>query len=272
MRIRFAILTFVLMAGLCAPAFGQIYGPSTVGSRSPQAKKAAAAAPKPAYDPRDLSGVWWARGNSLLMGNPVPDMTPLGLKMLDTHKPYTGPRSVPYALSNDPVGNCDPLGFPRIMYTNNRSFELVQTPIEIVQIFEWTHGSREIWLDGRKIPEDADPRWYGYAVGHWDGDTLVVDSGAYNDKTWLDSVGDPHSEDMTIQERFAHPDAMTMQITATLTDPKVYTKPWVTAKPEVYQLQLPKGVTELEEAYCVPSEEGSFNRLVRDAADAPVGK
>jgi hypothetical protein len=65
---------------------------------------------------------------------------------------------------------------------------------------------------------------------------------------------------------------LTLQLTETLTDPKVYTKPWVSAKPQVLQLQLPKRVTELEEAYCVPSEEGSFNRLVRDAADGPVGK
>jgi hypothetical protein len=274
MRVRFTIPTVVLVAVLAlgSPAFAQIHGPSTVGSRSPEAQKAAAAAPKPAYEPHDLSGVWWARGNSVLMGNPVPEMTPLGQKLLDANKPYTGPRSVPYALSNDPVGGCDPIGYPRILYTNNRSFDFIQTPLKLVQVFEWTHGSREIWLDGRKIPADSDPRWYGYAVGHWDGDTLVVDSGAYNEKTWLDSVGDPHSEDMTMQERFAHPDAMTVQITATLTDPKIYTKPWVSAKPQVYKLQLPKGVTELEEAYCVPSEEGTFNRLVRDAADGPLAK
>ena len=261
-----AIFFIVATLAVFPPAFAQIYGPSTEGKRSPQAMKAVEAAPKPKYEAHDLSGVWWARGNDILMGNPVPPLTQLGQKMLDANKPYAGPRAVAYILANDPITGCDPIGYPRIAYTNNRSFEFIQTPTKIVQVFEWTHGTREIWLDGRKIPEDLDPRWYGYAVGHWEGNTLVVDSRGYNDKTWLDRFGDPHSEDMTLQERYAHPDAMAVQLTTTLTDPKVYTQPWVSAKPQVYQLQLPKDTTELEEVYCVPSEEESFNRSVRDAA------
>jgi hypothetical protein len=94
----------------------------------------------------------------------------------------------------------------------------------------------------------------------------VVNSAGYNEKSWLDRFGDPHSEDMTMQERYAHPDAMTLQLTSTLTDPKIYTQPWVSAKPQPYQLQLPKGVTELEEVYCVPSEENAFNVTVRNGA------
>lgn len=268
MRVPFmrAILAIVGALALASVSFAQIHGPSTEGRRSPEAEKAAAAAPKPAYDPHDLSGVWWARGNDILMGNPVPPFTPLGEKMAAANKPYVGPRAVPYILTNDPINGCDPIGYPRIAYTNNRSFEFIQTPLKIVQIFEWTHGTREIWLDGRKIPDDVDPRWFGYAVGHWEGSTLVVDSAGYNDKTWLDRFGDPHSEDMTMEERYAHPDAMTLELTTTLNDPKVYTKPWVSAKPEPYKLQLPKGVTELEEVYCVPSEENAFNESVRNAA------
>jgi hypothetical protein len=268
MRTRFGTLiaTFLAAAAISSSAFAQIHPPSTEGARSPEARKAAAAAPKPAYDPHDLSGVWWARGNDVLMGNPVPSFTPLGQKMADANKPYAGPRAVAYVLANDPITGCDPIGYPRIAYTNNRSFEFVQTPGKILQIFEWTHGMREIWLDGRKFPEEIDPRWYGYAIGHWEGDTLVVDSRGYNEKTWLDRFGDPHSEDMTMQERYTHPDALTMQLTTTLNDPKVYTAPWVSAKPQPYQLQLPKGVTELEEVYCVPSEEESFNQSVRNAA------
>lgn len=268
MRTRFqsAMLAAAAVLALSAAGFAQIHPPSTTGNRSPAAQKAAANAPKPVYDPHDVSGVWWGRGNDILMGNPVPPLTPFGEKMIALNKPYAGPRGVSYVDANDPITGCDPIGYPRIAYTNNRSFEFVQTPLKIVQIFEWTHGMREIWLDGRKIPEDADPRWYGYAVGHWDGSTLVVDSAAYNDKTWLDRFGDPHSEDMKMEERYAHPDAMTLSLTSTLTDPKVYTKPWVSAKSQDYKLQLPKGITELEEVYCVPSEENEFNASVRDAA------
>lgn len=268
MRTRFllSMLAMVTTLALSSASYAQIHGPSTEGNRSPEARKAAANAPKPAYEPHDLSGVWWARGADVLMGNPVPPLTPFGEKMIAANKPYIGPRAVAYLDANDPITGCDPIGYPRIAYTNNRSFEFVQTPTKIVQIFEWTHGTREIWLDGRKIPQDTDPRWYGYAVGHWEGNTLVVDSAAYNDKTWLDRFGDPHSEDMTMQERYSHPDALTLQLTTTLNDPKVYTKPWVSAKPAVYALQLPKGVTELEEVYCVPSEEGAFNKSVREGA------
>jgi len=260
------MLAILTLLALSSASFAQIHPPSTTGNRSPAAQKAAANAPKPAYDPHDVSGVWWGRGNDILMGNPVPPLTPLGQKMFDANKPYFGPRAYSYVDANDPITGCDPIGYPRIAYTNGRSFEFVQTPLKILQIFEWTHGMREIWLDGRKIPDDVDPRWYGYAVGHWEGSTLVVDSARYNEKTWLDRLGDPHSEDMTMQERYGHPDAMTLSLTSTITDPKIYTKPWVSAKPQVYQLQLPKGVTELEEVYCVPSEENEFNQSVRNAS------
>jgi len=175
------------------------------GHRSPQTTKLAAAAPKPAYDPHDLTGVWWGRGNNPLMGNPVPSFTAEGQKMFALNRPTGGPNALVPALGNDPMGRCDPLGYPRTMYSNGRSFEFIQTPYKIVQIFEWTRGMRDIWTDGRKIPEDVDPRWYGYAVGKWDGNTLVVNSSGYNDKTWLDGRGHPHSEDMTMEERYTHP-------------------------------------------------------------------
>jgi hypothetical protein len=278
MRTRLINSAFVVAAALLlsAGAFAQagyppppvvpIYGPSTEGHRSPQAMKAAAAAPKPTYDPHDISGVWWGRGNSILMGNPIPDLTPAGKAVFDMNKPAAGPRGVPPALANDPIGNCDPSGYPRNLYYNGRSFEMIQLPNKILQMLEWDHSSREIWMDGRKMPDDIDPRWYGYAIGHWDGNTLVVDSAFYDDRTWLDALGDPHTDDMTMQEKYTHPDAMTLTETMTINDPKFYTKPWVSAKPQTFGLQLPKGVTELAEAYCVPSEEQEFNNNTRNPA------
>jgi len=113
MRVRFLSLVVVLIAGsLFSSVFAQgvIYGPSTQGRRSPEAMKAAAAAPKPAYDPKDFSGIWWSRGNSLLMKNPMPALTPDGKKAFDLNKPSSGPRAVVPALGNDPIGRCDPVG------------------------------------------------------------------------------------------------------------------------------------------------------------------
>jgi hypothetical protein len=273
MRIRFAGLVvspliFFLFSSL---AFAQvIYGPATGGRRSPEDLKAAAAAPKPSYDPHDLSGVWYGNGARRQLGTPPP-MTPLGQERFDANKPSGSDapeaRRVPPALGNDPLGQCDPLGYPRNIEANGRPFEIVQTPGKIIQIFEWGHAFREIWTDGRKLPPvtELDPRWYGWAVGHWEGDTLVVESSGYDDKTWLNGAGYPHSEEMKLTERYRHPDAMSLEITMTLEDPKTYTKPWA-GTTQSYKLQLPKGLTILEEVFCVPSEEQSFNQQIRDSA------
>ena len=99
------------------------------------------------------------------------------------------------------MGRCDPLGYPRNMYVNVRAFEFIQTPRKIVQAFDWTHNYREIWTNNITLPEDADPRWYGWAVGHWEGDTLVINSKSYNPKNWLDNEGYPQSESMTVRAK-----------------------------------------------------------------------
>jgi hypothetical protein len=271
MRIRFvglAVLTALWFPSLCGAQV--IYGPASGGKRAPQDQKAADAAPKPSYDPHDLSGVWWGAGAGRQLGAPPP-MTPWGQQRYDANKPSEREapesRKVPPALGNDPLGKCDPEGYPRNLSANGRPFEIVQTPGKIIQIFEWGHAFREIWTDGRKLPAaaDLDPRWYGWAVGHWEGDTLVVESTGYDEKTWLNGSGYPHSEEMHLTERYRHPDAMTLEITMTLDDSKAYTKPWIGAM-QSYKLQLPKGLTILEEAFCVPSEEQTFNQNVRDAA------
>jgi hypothetical protein len=273
MRIRITSLAIFLVIVLefSSPCFSQvIYGPASGGKRSPEDLAAAAAAPKPSYAPHDLSGIWWGNGAGRQLGTPPP-MTPWGQERYDANKPSEREapesRKVPPALGNDPLGKCDPEGYPRNLSANGRPFEIVQTPDKIIQVFEWGHAFREIWTDGRKLPAaaDLDPRWYGWAVGHWEGDTLVVESTGYDERTWLNGSGYPHSEDMKLTERYRHPDAITLEITMTLEDAKAYTKPWVGAT-QSYKLQLPKGLTILEEAFCVPSEEQSFNQRVRDAA------
>jgi hypothetical protein len=267
MRSRFVSVPFAVVATalLSSAAFAQVYGPASQGSRSPSDRKAAAAAQTPAYDPHDISGVWYGRENGILAGGTWPDYTENGQKLFATHKPSAGPHGVAPALGNDPIGNCDPPGYPRNLELNERPFQIIQLPNEIWQIFEWTRANREIWMDGRQIPADADPRWYGYAVGHWDGNTLMVHSADYNDKAWFDREGHPRDENLTIDEKIVHPDAVTLQDTMTITDPTVYVAPAV-SKPWVFKLQLPRGVTELREEYCVPSEEESFNQDTRNRA------
>ena len=93
-------------------------------------------------------------------------------------------------------------------------------------LFEFSHFIRQIYTDGRKHNTDLGPTWLGDAIGHWDGDTLVVDTIGFNDKTWVDRAGHPHSTDMHLTERIRRVDEKTLTDDITIEDPKAYTKPW----------------------------------------------
>jgi len=144
--------------------------------------------------------------------------------------------------------------------------EIVQTPHRVLQFFEWAHSWREIWTDGRDLPKDPEPRWMGYSVGKWEGDTFVVDSTGFDERTWLDHFGTPHSDQMRLQERYKRLDRDNLELTMTLTDPMTFTKPWVSEK-KIFKLD-PKA--EIQELFCVPSEEEAFNKKVRDPAGGVI--
>jgi hypothetical protein len=148
---------------------------------------------------------------------------------------------------------------PRIM---GGAFEIIQIPGRILLYFESDHVHREVWMDGRELPKDPDPTWYGYSVGKWDGDTLVVDTIGFNDKTWIDSWGNPHSEDMRVVERYRRVDHDTLELKMTVIDPKAYTAPLVSS-PKTFSLH-PK--YELVESLCVPEDEKTFLDRVREPA------
>ena len=269
------------------PAAAQVYYP---GGRSEEQKKAAEASKATLkYDPHDLSGIWSrsgqvpdppklpgigdAHGNRLMGGAEPPPLTLWGLAVFVSHKPSLETawqcRRVRPALGNDTVGNCDPLGYPRAL--ERSTVEFVQTPNKIVQINSgnaYALSVREIFLDGRNPAEMANemgPRWDGWAVGHWEGDSLVVESTGFDERSWLDGNGWPHSENMKLREVWRHPDATTLEVMMTIDDPQTYTKPWVGNK-QIFKLELPKDRTVLYESYCVPSEEEEFNRGVRNPA------
>jgi hypothetical protein len=104
--------------------------------------------------------------------------------------------------------------------------KIIQTPGLLVMLFESYHTYREIFTDGRSLPDRRDPAWFGYSVGKWEGDELVVDTVGVNEKTWLDDSGHPHSDAMRITERFRRRDFGHMEVKLTIDDPKTYTKPW----------------------------------------------
>ena len=98
---------------------------------------------------------------------------------------------------------------------------------EFVEFFERDRVWRDLWTDGRKLPgPEAKPRWYGYATAHWDGDTLVVESSGYDERSWIDPYGSIHSDQMRIEERYRRLDHDNLEFSMTLTDPKAYTGAW----------------------------------------------
>ena len=109
--------------------------------------------------------------------------------------------------------------------------KVVQTPGLLIMLFESYHAYRQIFTDGRGLPEDREPAWYGYSAGKWDGDTLVVDTVGLNEQTWLDDTGHPHSDALHIIERFRRLDFGHMQVQLTIDDPKAYKKPWTATIP-----------------------------------------
>lgn len=229
-----------------------------------------AVAPATPFEVHDLSGVWRLAGPVVprvpSLSNDVPPMTAWGQARFDENKPSFGPRSVPPALGNDPIGNCNPLGLPRIHFFS-WPLEIIQTPDKMIQVFEWTRVYREIWTDGRSLPTDWDPRWYGYSVGRWEGDTFIVDSVGFDDRTWIDHFGRPHSDQMRLQERYRRTDHETLELTMTLDDPKAYTKLWVSDKKVLKPLpQQGWPYKELREEICAPANEESFNQKLRNPA------
>jgi hypothetical protein len=222
---------------------------------------------------RDLTGFWAGQVAAKL--NEVAPLTPWGQEQFRLHK---NNGEFPVSESNDPIKGCDPLGFPRNMLFMTRGIAFAEMPGRMLELFQFNRVWREIWTDGRQLPKDVggnsadapDPRWYGYSVGHWEGDyTFVVDTVGSDERSWLDNVGHPHSIDLRVQERYTRVNHNTLEVTITINDPKMYTKPFVITKSSFKW--IPR--QDYEEQLCVPSEEADYLKLIGDpAAHATPGK
>ena len=189
--------------------------------------------------PVDLSGVWRrsrrapdkARKYTIYelafaITGEKPPMTPWAEEKWKANKPNIGPNSVSISESNDPILKCFPPGIPRAYLVRAEPIEIANIPGRVLMIFEYDHFIRNIYTDGRQHPKDLNPTWMGDSIGKWEGDTLVVDSVGFNDKTWLDNDGHPHTEDLHVIERIRRVSHDTLTIDTTIEDPKAYTKPW----------------------------------------------
>src|ERR1700730_6433976 len=178
------------------------------------AEKPGVAKPQKAAQTTDLSGIWRrsrrapdkARKYTIYelafsITNEKPAMTPWAEVKFKAAKPNVGPNAVTLTETNDALVTCSPPGVPRIYLIRGEPVEIMQTPGKVVMLFEYDHFVREIYTDGRQHPKDPNSTWMGDSIGKWEGDTLVVDSVGFNDKTWLDNEGHPHSEDLHVVER-----------------------------------------------------------------------
>jgi hypothetical protein len=286
MRNRWMSSVGILLALLACSTvtFAQTYGTDgySPGAWKPEELPKDLTKPKP-FDPHDLSAVWSTsskggferhslndkrvditKDESIEMKAETypPPMTPWGKAKFEATKPSYGPRSVPPGEGNDDVSTCEPLGYPRDLWEANlRPFELIQTSDRVLQHMQYHDLWRTIWTDGRKLPKNPDPAWNGYSIGHWEGDTFVVESNGYDDRTWLDHFGSPHSDQMYLVERYKRVDADHLELQITLTDPKAYTAPWVGDK-----IVFDRAKVAIYEEICAPSEEGNFNDKIRDPA------
>lgn len=243
------------------------------------------------FNPRDFSGVW--RGSLYSYGRTVPEMTPEGKKRFEANKPSRGidadkplartatnidigrRRSIPPGLGNDPIRHCNPLGLIRALVFTGAGARMEVDPLKdkIVQRFEWTWDNREIWTDGRKIPnvDEYLPRWMGYSVGHWEGDTLVVETTGFDERQWVDHFGYPMSSGAKLEERWRRINYSTLEINMTLTDPATYKTPYKSDPNRYLLIEAKPGGDPWEAALvedkCVPDDEELFNeKAVKPAA------
>jgi hypothetical protein len=214
----------------------------------------AARAPRASDGKPDLSGVWHVEPTPIeewrrLLGpegvNGAAATSPVGMELttiskyafsvLIDFKPEDAPMRPEAekifierarALGKDlPSTNCLPIGIP-LTYLVSEVNKVVQTPGLTVILYEADGTHRQIYTDGRKPPKEPEPLWLGYSTGRWEGDTLVVDTVGFNDKSWLDAFGHPHSDALHLIERYRRRDFGHLDVEITIDDPKMYTKPF----------------------------------------------
>jgi len=161
---------------------------------------------------------------------------------------------------DDPMARCLMAGTPRTTTLGLFPMQIIQTPTQVVMLFELFHAFRVIPLNARH-PDDLEPSYMGDSVGHWEGDTLVVDVIGFNDRTWIGPTGSFHSDAMHVIERFTRVDFNRINYEVTVEDPKVLAKPWVMRN----SIMLRQG-TRLREYECVEnnSDIQHYEDLLKD--------
>jgi hypothetical protein len=157
---------------------------------------------------------------------------------------------------DDPHVRCMPDNPPR-SWTLPHLTKALHSPKYLALLYEVNAMYRQIFIDGRPFPQDPNPGWNGYSVGHWEGDTLVVETRGFRDGLWIDTWGSPMSDAATMTERMRRPNFGTLEIELTIDDPKVYTRPFTVNLTEDFEAD-----TELIDEFCLEGEK-DYERLQR---------
>jgi hypothetical protein len=242
-RILISSITLAALSGLFIPA-----AVSAQQRGTPPAAAAANANPAPSAEPApkmadghpDLSGVWWTGGDvggrgygssrgGGARGGPAPQTFP-GL-----YNPAAAEAAKKLSDKDDPTLKCMPTAFGTLnvsMFDVGAVGQIISTPKFVVMLTETYHGYRLIPTDGRPHRDDVPPSYRGESVGHWEGDVFVVDTKNFTDDTWMSAEGrvSPHSDELHLVERYRRVDKNTLEIDATVSDPKMLTASWTVPK------------------------------------------
>jgi hypothetical protein len=220
---------------------------------APATSTPAKPAPKTADGHTDFSGVWWrgadVGGKGFQGGGGATG------KFSDLYTPEAAAKAKKLTDNDDPALRCTPTAFGTLnvsMFDVGAVAQIVQTPKAVIILTETYHGFQIIPTDGRAHRDAVPPSYHGDAIAKWDGDTLVVDKTNFTDNTWITAEGrvSPHSDALHIVERYRRTDANTLEINATLEDPKVLTKPWVVPTQKLVLAPF----DQIMELYCNPGD------------------
>lgn len=251
-------------------------GQGITTARRPSAEAAAVQVPRTSNGKPDLTGVWqggsnrigtWEEANGGGGTNATTgEISPFAVRTPQEKAPYQ-PWAAAKVLESfnrrgidDPMARCLAPGVPRTTTMGLFPMQIVQTDKTIVMLFEVFHVFRVIPLDA-KHPEDIESSFMGDSVGHWDGDTLVVDAIGFNDRTWLAGTGTFHSDKVHVVEKFTRKDQNTIAYEVTMDDPAVFTKPWT-----IQSTLMLRAGTRLREYECVENNTdiGRYEKLLED--------
>jgi hypothetical protein len=220
-----------------------------------------APAPRTADGKPDLSGMWRPEVNAYRF-DVIQDLKDEGVFRPVAEAIFL--KRVADFRHDDPVTLCLPGGPSEML---NTMYRIVQSPSVMAVLYESGTGRyRQIYLDGRKLPSDPNPTWLGYSVGRWEGDTLVVESAGFNDRSWLDRAGHPHSQSLRVTERFRRVDFGHMQFQITFNDPETLTKPLSFSLAMNYAPD-----TDMLENVCNESESNKVHMVATANASVAVG-